>query len=479
MKKKIVKLITLVMLLSMLLPTTVFAAENNWVLDEMNVLSQETMDYIENLNENVFPNYENKPQLAIMIIDELPAGYTMDEYKLEQFNAYGVGTRKENCGLLFMFAIEDREYGLEIGEGYERGSSLRTALETDFVNSDIKELLRAENYDAATMEIVKHLETILANEEAGIYTQKDIEREEADKAFASFMLAALAIGAVGIAVYQIGKRIYVVFMVNRALTKYEDLIAYTKHDKKAYQKDYVRNILYNGVYNIERRVLEYLYREYKECCEVKFYNIGRHSRNDLYMNYLRDENTLEKFKNKVLTSLEDIVYIVDKEEDEKERVYKYNCEQVDAYIADHLSEIDERVNVNTLAANMKKNCSEHAEFSLKDIESIFVKHHNELIFDFEYEKFLEENSGSINRHFKKSDFYREIRNHSEYDNYVRGGYRNNSWMLPLLVAHMANNKRSYDRRQRSQAAARRSSSSSYGRSFGGGFSRGGGFSGGW
>lgn len=479
MKKQILKLMTLVMLLCALLPTKVFAAENEWVLDEVNVLSQETMDYVENLNENVFPNYANKPQLAIMIIDELPTGYTMDEYKLEQFNAYGVGTKQENCGLLFMFAINDREYGLEIGEGYERGSSLRSALETDFVNSDIKNLLRAENYNAATMEIVKHLEAILEKEEAGVYAQEDIEREKADEAFAKALLFVLGFGTIAVVAYQIGKRVYVVFMVNRSLTKYEDLVDYSKRDKKSYRKEYVRSILYNGVYDVEYRVLEFLYREYRNSCEKEFYNIGKHSRNDLYMSYLREENTINKFRNKTLTSLEDIVYYVDKEEDEKERIYKYNCEQIDAYIADHIDEIDERVNVDTLSEKIKKNCSVYNEYTMSEIEQIFKNKHNELIFDYEYEKFIEENSGSINRHFDKSDFYYELRNHSDFENYARTGFRNNSWFMPLFVAYMANNKRSYERRQRQQAAARRSSSSTYGRSFGGGFSRGGGFSGGW
>ena len=128
MKRALSIILAVLLLLSILMPVVANANENDgygneWVYDEAQVISDETEDYIKNLNENVFAGYANKPQLAIMGINNLP--YNMTQYKLDTFNDYGVGTANENCGMLFIFAINDREYGLEIGDGFEKGSLLR------------------------------------------------------------------------------------------------------------------------------------------------------------------------------------------------------------------------------------------------------------------------------------------------------------------------------------------------------------------
>ncbi|MDU3180463.1 MAG: TPM domain-containing protein [Lachnospiraceae bacterium] len=178
------KKITIVLVcLFILVGIPVQAKGNEWILDESEVISSETEAYISNLNETVFSAYQRKPQLGFMIIDRLPSGYTMDEYKLEQFNLYGVGTKEENCGMLFIFAIQDRKYGLEIGDGFEKGSLLRKELEQDFITSNMKNMLREENYDGVVFQVTKHLENIMADEEHGIYAQRERELKEKEQEF--------------------------------------------------------------------------------------------------------------------------------------------------------------------------------------------------------------------------------------------------------------------------------------------------------
>ena len=137
-EKKMIKRIIILFCFMLLLSTPVYAAENSkWVVDEPNVLSQETVDYINNLNENIFPNYKNKPQLAIVVLAGLPDGYSINEHKTELFNQYGIGTSAENCGLLFELAIADRKYGIEIGDGYNNYPLLKNDLQNDFITSDV------------------------------------------------------------------------------------------------------------------------------------------------------------------------------------------------------------------------------------------------------------------------------------------------------------------------------------------------------
>ena len=96
--KNIVRLfaiaLAVIMMLAMATPLIAHAAEadnyvNEWVYDEPQVVSAETEAYIASLNET-FAGYQNKPQLLIMIINKLP--YNIDDYKLDMFNEYGVGT---------------------------------------------------------------------------------------------------------------------------------------------------------------------------------------------------------------------------------------------------------------------------------------------------------------------------------------------------------------------------------------------------
>lgn len=193
--KKLSLFFVILFLLTMLVPIVARAAEsesiaveygNEWVYDEAQVVSDKTEAYIKHLNETVFANYKNKPQLAIMVINDLP--YNMDQYKLDTFNDYGVGTAEENCGMLFVFAINDREYGLEIGDGFAPGSFLRADLETDFVTAEMKSYLKAEDYDTAIMMIVQHLAELMTDQENGVYAQKEAEKATADKAAADAVI---------------------------------------------------------------------------------------------------------------------------------------------------------------------------------------------------------------------------------------------------------------------------------------------------
>ena len=101
-------------------------------------------------------------QLAFIVLKKLP--YNIDDYKLDMFNEYGVGTKEENHGMLFVFAISDREYALEIGDGFEKGSTLRKDLETDFITEDMKNSLRSENYDAVVLQVTQYLEKLMLDE---------------------------------------------------------------------------------------------------------------------------------------------------------------------------------------------------------------------------------------------------------------------------------------------------------------------------
>ena len=229
MKKALSVILAVLLILSILFPIVANASENDghgneWVYDEPQVLSDETEAYIKNLNENVFPGYANKPQLAIMIINDLP--YNMTQYKLDTFNDYGIGTAEENCGMLFIFALNDREYGLEIGDGFEKGSILRADLETDFVTEEMKNYLKSKDYDTAIMMIIQYLEKLMADQENGVYAQKEAEKLAADQAAANAVIEK--INRIGIVEYEDAsiKRVNDAKSAYKKLTKAQKQLVY-------------------------------------------------------------------------------------------------------------------------------------------------------------------------------------------------------------------------------------------------------------
>jgi uncharacterized membrane protein YgcG len=74
---------------------------------------------------------------------------------------------------------------------------LRADLETDFVTEEMKGYLRTEDYDTAVKMIVQYLENLMADQENGVYAQKEAEKIAADRAAAAAVAQKIAaIGAV-------------------------------------------------------------------------------------------------------------------------------------------------------------------------------------------------------------------------------------------------------------------------------------------
>jgi uncharacterized membrane protein YgcG len=192
--KRFALILAFLLILCLMGPVVVHAENeqdygNIWVYDEANAVSKETEDYVQKLNENVFSKHAGKPQLAIIVVNDLP--YNIDKYKLDMFNEYGVGTANENRGMLFVMAINDRQYALEIGDGFEKGSLLRKELETDFITEEMKNHMRNGDYDSAIMMIVQHLESLMLNEENGVYAQKEAEIVAQNQAKANAVIAKI------------------------------------------------------------------------------------------------------------------------------------------------------------------------------------------------------------------------------------------------------------------------------------------------
>ena len=127
-------------------PSHDFPAEpvNSYIADEMNVISDDTRDYID--SRGVALEEATGAQIVFAIVD-FTGGYEIDDYAYELFNAWGVGDKKKNNGLLYVLALGADDYYVMPGSGVTStfsGSTLQRILdecmEPDFA---------ARDYDAA------------------------------------------------------------------------------------------------------------------------------------------------------------------------------------------------------------------------------------------------------------------------------------------------------------------------------------------
>ena len=111
-----------------------------YAADFADVLSSDTEDYIVGQNRGLYE--KTGAQIVVATVDFLD-GAAIDEYALEMFNQWGIGSKEKNNGVLLLLAIgEDNYYCLQ-GKGLESKLSsgkiqtiLDRYLEPDFAQKD-------------------------------------------------------------------------------------------------------------------------------------------------------------------------------------------------------------------------------------------------------------------------------------------------------------------------------------------------------
>ena len=102
--------------------------ENQYVLDEADVLSEETEQEIIAENQDLFQ--ETGAQIVVVAVDFLD-GEDIDDYAYSLFNIWGIGSQERNNGLLLLLAIGEENYYAQAGtgiEGYFDGAKLQDML---------------------------------------------------------------------------------------------------------------------------------------------------------------------------------------------------------------------------------------------------------------------------------------------------------------------------------------------------------------
>lgn len=115
------------------------------VVDDANVLSSSTVQTITDLNAQLESSCSGA-QIGVLTVD-YTGNLTTEDYALQAFNTWGIGSSSENNGVLILLVMESQEYEdgdyyLTYGGGFRnttlesQASALAQTMEDDFVRQD-------------------------------------------------------------------------------------------------------------------------------------------------------------------------------------------------------------------------------------------------------------------------------------------------------------------------------------------------------
>ncbi|MFY8037324.1 MAG: TPM domain-containing protein [Cyclobacteriaceae bacterium] len=125
-----------------------------WVHDEANVLSPSTVAQLEQVLKAERDSTSN--QIAILIVPSLE-GEDIDGFGIRVADAWKAGSEKNDNGVIFIIAIQERKMRIEVGQGLE--GVLTDALSSRINRNEVAPQFRQGNYDAGvaagTMAIIQ------------------------------------------------------------------------------------------------------------------------------------------------------------------------------------------------------------------------------------------------------------------------------------------------------------------------------------
>lgn len=126
--------------------------ENSAVYDQAKVLSKETIQTIDKLNENA-DNTDKKLKIGVYITDELRDN-DVEEMSLEVARKWKIGDKDTNNGVLLFLAIKDKKSRLEVSDNL---ATRLTDIQSKAILDNMKPKLRSKDYNGAVLDAVKNI----------------------------------------------------------------------------------------------------------------------------------------------------------------------------------------------------------------------------------------------------------------------------------------------------------------------------------
>lgn len=125
---------------------------NSAVYDQAKVLSKETIQKIDKMNEES-DNTDTKLKIGVYIMDDLN-GKDVEDTSLEIARKWKIGDKDTNNGVLLFLAINDKKSRLEVSDNL---ATQLTDVQSKTILDNMKPKLRSKDYDGAVLDAVKNI----------------------------------------------------------------------------------------------------------------------------------------------------------------------------------------------------------------------------------------------------------------------------------------------------------------------------------
>lgn len=125
---------------------------NSAVYDQAKVLSKETIQTIDKLNEKS-DNTDKKLKIGVYIMEDLD-GKDLEDTTLEIARKWKIGDKDTNNGVLLFLAINDKKSRLEVSDNL---ATRLTDIQSKTILDNMKPKLRSKDYDGAVLDAVKNI----------------------------------------------------------------------------------------------------------------------------------------------------------------------------------------------------------------------------------------------------------------------------------------------------------------------------------
>ena len=145
-----------------------------FVEDNAHVLSEDTYDYIKNLNDEL-QSTKLKSQILVVTISDLD-GNSIADVAAKKGEQYGIGNSKTDSGLVYVLAVNDHKDFLATGYGME--SVITDSMATDILDNDKShDAYKDNNYDKGLMNNLKQIKPYLIGEKTKTDYKKEKEKD--------------------------------------------------------------------------------------------------------------------------------------------------------------------------------------------------------------------------------------------------------------------------------------------------------------
>lgn len=157
MKKRIIALLFALILLTSFLTVSAFAVVEQsaeyYVNDDAGVLSDGLEQDIISVNGEL-EHYCDGAQIVVVTVEYLDGMYS-DEYAMQLFNSWGVGSKDANNGMLLLLATEEKKAWLTVGDGIS--GIFTDSMADDYFNDYFWDEFDSGNYEQAVIDFFPQL----------------------------------------------------------------------------------------------------------------------------------------------------------------------------------------------------------------------------------------------------------------------------------------------------------------------------------